>query len=905
VRSKQESCVTTISLCSEDQGPAASRVPDCVYGVIDLYGQASQATIIDVAADFRSPDGGAESEATSATLFSAALPAGATSLGACGGDLRFHHLHGRNARISNSGITSSRPNALGEFNDAIVITNRPLRDGEHFEIVIERMVERWSGSIEAGVTLIRPEDLEFPSTMTDIDYDTWMLSGSAVMRDGQTVRNGYCCDLDTLGVGSRLGVVRHGDGTIHYTINGEDQGIACDQVPPNIYAVIDLYGQCAQVRLILPTSLAQLCLSQVSIVHTPASHGLAAGAGQETSVCTSALESSACQISLVACSEVSHRFGACRAVELVGGGQTAVRKDIKGAPQKALAVATSPLLAGDVFEVQIDEVQPKWAGSLRIGVTTEDPASIRADIFAKVSSRSSTIVWMEGTSVFLNGKAVKVNYCSSLTRLSSGDRVGVSRNADGILRFTLNGDALATAAEHLPFSVTPIVGLNGRISRVTITSMAVQRPRSPELREHAAKDRPMESKTHDAIVRFHDNHGKNVILAEDGRSASRQDSYNQGLLFSHRPLQPNEFFTVQLDKVKPMWSSSLAVGITALNPDKLHLPVSALGLKRLTQVVCGNAFFVDGRQESQHGAKVEGLEVGQTIGVAVDACGRMRMKIDGVERSFSSSLSSHSVTKKWYALIDLYGQAEEIAIATDDGQQENAALLTPEPPLINGRCRYLDNCSHFVKSLGLPAKFFSSEERQMVCYCVSCHKASGEPHYASKGEPPKEHASPVGWCRLELALPTANRGASSALIKWHTAYFGTKPCLIRRMLDASGQQLLPASSSSFCPSLSKCKGKEDDSDVPPLLFTPTLKYLTTCPSICPPSPFKHGGKSYSAKVALQVEINPGSYKIGSPTVKPPLPVSPDSRFKLEETEWLTKEKGNTFTTALLVQLQSL
>ncbi len=45
------------------------------------------------------------------------------------------------SRISNSGITASRPNALGEFNDAIVITNRPLRDGEPFEIVIERMVE--------------------------------------------------------------------------------------------------------------------------------------------------------------------------------------------------------------------------------------------------------------------------------------------------------------------------------------------------------------------------------------------------------------------------------------------------------------------------------------------------------------------------------------------------------------------------------------------------------------------------------------------------------------------------------------------------------------------------------------------------------------------------------------------
>ena len=84
------------------------------------------------------------------------------------------------------------------------MSNRPLRDGELFEIQLERMVrqtvhvynkqnrlfqvERWSGSIEAGVTLIRPEDLDFPNTMTDIDYDTWMLSGSSVMRDGQTIR---------------------------------------------------------------------------------------------------------------------------------------------------------------------------------------------------------------------------------------------------------------------------------------------------------------------------------------------------------------------------------------------------------------------------------------------------------------------------------------------------------------------------------------------------------------------------------------------------------------------------------------------------------------------------------------------------------------------------------------------
>ena len=52
-----------------------------------------------------------------------------------------------------SGLTAVRPNATGEFNDAIVMSNRPLRDGELFEVVIEKIVDRWSGSLEAGESL--------------------------------------------------------------------------------------------------------------------------------------------------------------------------------------------------------------------------------------------------------------------------------------------------------------------------------------------------------------------------------------------------------------------------------------------------------------------------------------------------------------------------------------------------------------------------------------------------------------------------------------------------------------------------------------------------------------------------------------------------------------------------------
>lgn len=48
-------------------------------------------------------------------------------------------------------------------------------------------------------------------------------------------------------------MMRHSDGTLHYYINGVDQGPAFDNVPSNIHGVIDLYGQCAQVSIVNST----------------------------------------------------------------------------------------------------------------------------------------------------------------------------------------------------------------------------------------------------------------------------------------------------------------------------------------------------------------------------------------------------------------------------------------------------------------------------------------------------------------------------------------------------------------------------------------------------------------------------------------------------------------------------
>lgn len=69
------------------------------------------------------------------------------------------------------------------------------------------------------------------------------------MKDSIMVKHGYSLNLDAVQVGMVVGMMRHIDGSLHFYLDGVDQGEACSSVPSVIYPVIDLYGQCAQVSV--------------------------------------------------------------------------------------------------------------------------------------------------------------------------------------------------------------------------------------------------------------------------------------------------------------------------------------------------------------------------------------------------------------------------------------------------------------------------------------------------------------------------------------------------------------------------------------------------------------------------------------------------------------------------------
>lgn len=165
--------------------------------------------------------------------------------------LRFHTRCGSLVKLLPNFRSAERRRPLDEFNNGVVMTHRPLRDNELFEIRIDKLVDKWSGSIEVGVTTHNPTVLHFPATMTNMRSGTIMMSGCGILTNGKGTRRQYGeFNLDELREGDRVGMMRKSNGNLHYYINGQDQGVAATRVSATLWGVIDLYGMTIKVTIV-------------------------------------------------------------------------------------------------------------------------------------------------------------------------------------------------------------------------------------------------------------------------------------------------------------------------------------------------------------------------------------------------------------------------------------------------------------------------------------------------------------------------------------------------------------------------------------------------------------------------------------------------------------------------------
>ncbi|XP_053425787.1 neuralized-like protein 4 isoform X2 [Nycticebus coucang] len=851
------------------------------------------------------------------------------SSGAGGSDLRFHQLHGSNAVITNGGRTALRHNCRSEFNDAIVISNRALRDGELFEIVIQKMVDRWSGSIEAGVTAIRPEDLEFPNTMTDIDYDTWMLSGTAIMQDGNTMRNNYGCDLDALGTGARIGMMRTAKGDLHYFINGQDQGAACSGLPPEVYAVVDLYGQCVQVSITSATG--------------PMDNSLATS--------NTATEKSFPLHSPVA--GVAHRFhSTCgKNVTLEEDGTRAVRA---AGYAHGLVFSTKELKAEEVFEVKVEELDEKWAGSLRLGLTTLAPGEMGLGVGggpglppSLPELRTKTTWMVSSCEVRRDGQLQRMNYGRNLERLGVGSHVGVRRGADDTMHILVDGEDMGPAATGIAKNVWAVLDLYGPVRSVSIVSSTRleepegTHPPSPSSDTGSEGEEEDEGEEHGlggqnqvgvmpTALEFLENHGKNILLSNGNRTATRVASYNQGIVVISQPLVPQLLVQVRIDFLNRQWTSSLVLGVITCPPERLNFPASACALKRAAWLLRGHGVFHNGLKICEKfGPNLDTCPEGTILGLRLDSSGGLHLHVNGVDQGVAVA----DVPQPCHALVDLYGQCEQVTIVSPEpgaasgkstgtqGDMEKADMVDgikesvcwgPPPaasPLKS--CEYHALCSRFQELLLLPEDYFMPPPKRSLCYCESCRKLRGDEAHRRRGEPPQEYALPFGWCRFNLRVnPRLEAGTLTK--KWHMAYHGSSVAAVRRVLDR-GELGAGIASILSCRPLKgepgigfeepgeNCAPPREEQP-PPVLLSPSLQYAGA-ETLASKVQFRDPKyqRTHQAQVAFQVCVRPGSYIPGPPSAV--LAEPPDPHFSPDELEWVTKEKGATLLYALLVRVE--
>jgi len=422
-----------------------------------------------------------------------------------------------------------------------------------------------------------------------------------------------------------------------------------------------------------------------------------------------------------------------------------------------------------------------------------------------------------------------------------------------------------------------------------------------------------------ATLEFHDNRGRNVALCHGNSVAKRNDSYNQGIVMSAQPLVRDIKVQVLISHLTPKWSSGLTLGVTTSRPDNIHLPVSLLHLKKEAWIISGDGVYHNGSKvKTKYGPNINSLLAGHTLGLMVDADNKLHLYINGVDQGVACS----DIPETVWAVFDLYGKCDEIsvvnnALSHDDTyvketgvkeEKESKNLMTSSqkmeeiPQQISRHCEYLVLCQNFKDTLGLPNVFFDT--CQITCYCETCHKLRHEDVIQLQGDPKQKYALPIGWAKFPLKLPHDRTGnGNEDQESWHVAYHGTNPGWVRRMLD-TGKLLAHGEVGLERRRVQVPKSKEDDSDTSLIYFSPTINYAGL-EKFSPSRRFidrNHGNRKYVGHVALQVQVEPGSYKTGDTQTLNGVNKW-ETGLDIKEREWVSKERGNTRLSALLVKLE--
>lgn len=197
-------------------------------------------------------------------------------------------------------------------------------------------------------------------------------------------------------------------------------------------------------------------------------------------------------------------------------------------------------------------------------------------------------------------------------------------------------------------------------------------------------------------MRFHQVHGCNITLSKDNTVATRCQSFANALVFSERPLEPDEVFVFEISDQQDRWAGNLRCGITYHNPEHITVPqyllpdFMKLGKSFVFAIKpCAEDPFSDKKQDyietiekcpdikfcdhidkslfTKTCAKLDihPCEVGSRIGIFLSPHRELYFIINGIQYGpCTKSIPDHLGV---YATADLYGNTKQIKIINYHG----------------------------------------------------------------------------------------------------------------------------------------------------------------------------------------------------------------------------------------------
>ncbi|XP_065051659.1 neuralized-like protein 4 [Rhopilema esculentum] len=161
-----------------------------------------------------------------------------------------------------------------------------------------------------------------------------------------------------------------------------------------------------------------------------------------------------------------------------------------------LVFSERPLHTGELFQLKIEEMELKWAGSLRIGVTTENPNLNETKIARAVTdlfTSDDENYWvLSGQSVHNGKKEFEYNKLNMYS-LRVYDRVAVQVKSNGDLHFYENGFDRGIAMRDMPiqkelFAVFDLYGQTKQVSWDYFGAPSLEKLCQKKLRLYLSKE---------------------------------------------------------------------------------------------------------------------------------------------------------------------------------------------------------------------------------------------------------------------------------------------------------------------------------------------------------------------------------------------------------------------------------